>query len=247
MVKREVKGIAKITSKGRTYWYAWRGGPRLRGAYGSADFWASYDEAIRERQLPEPGRFRSLVTLYKASADYEKLAVSTKRNWGPWLDIISAYFGELSIAQFERPEKIRPLIRQWRNKYADTPRTADVGLQVLSRVLSHAVDPLGKLAGNPCEGIKLLYSSNRSEIVWSDADIVSIKKVCSPQIGHAIDLAAATGLRLGDLLRLHGHTSTTKPSPSPPPSPTTSAKQSSRSMTDCARCWRAYRSARPRS
>jgi integrase len=202
MVKREVKGIAKITSKGRTYWYAWRGGPRLRGAYGSADFWASYDEAIRERQLPEPGRFRSLVTLYKASADYEKLAVSTKRNWGPWLDIISAYFGELSIAQFERPEKIRPLIRQWRNKYADTPRTADVGLQVLSRVLSHAVDPLGKLAGNPCEGIKLLYSSNRSEIVWSDADIVSIKKVCSPQIGHAIDLAAATGLRLGDLLRL---------------------------------------------
>ena len=89
------------------------------------------------------------------------------------------YFGELSIAQFNRPEKIRPLIRQWRNKYADTPRTADIGLQVLSRVLSHAVDPLGKLAGNPCEGIKLLYSSNRSEIIWSDADIVSIKQVCS--------------------------------------------------------------------
>jgi integrase len=51
-------------------------------------------------------------------------------------------------------------------------------------------------------GIKQLYSSDRSEIIWSDAGIVSIKKVCSPEIAHAVDLAVATGLRLGDLLRL---------------------------------------------
>jgi integrase len=69
-------------------------------------------------------------------------------------------------------------------------------------VLSYGVDPLGKIAGNPCEGIKLLYSSNRSEIIWSDGDIASIKKVCSVEIAHAIDLDVATGLRLGDLLRL---------------------------------------------
>jgi integrase len=204
MAARDVKGLHKVISKGRVYWYAWRerGAPRLRGEYGTPEFWASYDEAIRERWIPQPGRFSALVTLYRASPDYQKLAVSTKRNWGPWLDRIAAYFGELSIAQFDRPEKIRPIIRQWRNKYADTPRTADIALQVLSRVLSHAVDPLGKLAGNPCEGIKLLYSSNRSEIVWRDADLAAIKKVCSAEIAHAIDLAVTTGLRLGDLLRL---------------------------------------------
>jgi integrase len=204
MARRDVKGLHKVVSKGRVYWYAWRerGAPRVQGQYGTPEFWASYDEAIRDRRIPEPGRFTTLVTLYRASPDYQKLAVSTKRNWGPWLDRIASYFGELSIAQFDRSEKIRPIIRQWRNKYADTPRTADIALQVLSRVLSHAVDPLGKLAGNPCEGIKLLYSSNRSEIVWRDADIAAIKKVCSAEIAHAIDLAAATGLRLGDLLRL---------------------------------------------
>jgi integrase len=61
----------------------------------------------------------------------------------------------------------------------------------------------GKIAGNPCEGIKNLYSSgNRSEIVWRDADIATIKKACSVEIAHAVDLGAATGLRLGDLLRL---------------------------------------------
>jgi integrase len=201
MVKREVKYMHKVTARGRVYWYAWRGGPRLRGEEGSAAFWASYNEAIQSQRIPEAGRFRSLVTLYKASPDYQKLAPATKENWSPWLDRIAEHFGDLSIAQFERPEKIRPIIRKWRNRYADRPRTADYGLQVLSRVCAHAVDPLGMLSGNPCIGIKQLYSSNRSEIIWTDADIVRMKKTCSAEIAHAIDLASHTGLRLGDLLR----------------------------------------------
>jgi hypothetical protein len=99
MTKIEVKGIVKVTAKGRTYWYAWRGGPRLHGEPGSREFLTTYNEAIEKRRIPEPGRFRSLVTLYRASADFKKLAVSTKRNWGPWLDRIADYFGDLSIAQ----------------------------------------------------------------------------------------------------------------------------------------------------
>jgi hypothetical protein len=41
MTKIELKGIAKVTAKGRTYWYAWRGGPRLHGEPGSPEFMAS--------------------------------------------------------------------------------------------------------------------------------------------------------------------------------------------------------------
>jgi integrase len=197
----ELKGLAKVTAKGRVYWYAWRGGPRLRGAPGSPEFMASYNEAVADRRTPDTDRFQSLVVLYKASPDYQKLAASTKQSWGPWLDRVAKYFGELRVAQFDRPEKIRPIIRQWRNQYAETPRAADTGMQVLSRVLSHAVD-LGRVAGNPCTGIKALYSGDRSAIIWKDADIAALKKVCSPEIAHAVDLAAATGLRLGDLLRL---------------------------------------------
>jgi hypothetical protein len=33
----------------RTYWYAWRGGPRLIGEYGSPEFIASYNAAIATR------------------------------------------------------------------------------------------------------------------------------------------------------------------------------------------------------
>jgi integrase len=201
VTKRDVRGLHHVTSKKREYWYAWRGGPRLYGEYGSSEFWASYDGAIRERHAPEPGKFRSLVTQYRASPDYQKLAPSTKRAWSPWLDRIADHFGTLSIAAFGHP-KIRPLIWQWRTKYAGTPRTADMGVQVLSRVCAYAVNPLGKLVTNPCEGIKALYKSDRADKIWTDADIARIKAACPTDVAHAIDLAAATGLRRGDLQRL---------------------------------------------
>jgi integrase len=203
MVKIDLKGIAKATAKGKIYYYAWRGGPRLLGEPGSQEFMVSYHEAIESRRVPDDNRFRSLVMLYKASPDYRALAESTKEKWNPWLDRIARYFGDLRVAQFDRPEKIRPVIRKWRNDFAAKPRTADYGLQVLSRVLSYAVDPLGKIAGNPCEGIKRVYTGGgRSEIIWSDADIGLLKKTCPIEVAHAVDLAAATGLRLGDLIRL---------------------------------------------
>jgi integrase len=201
MVRVNLKGIAKVTAKGRTYWYAWRGGPRLRGEPGDAEFVRSFREAHESLRAPDTSRFRSLVVLYKSSDEYEKLAASTKRNWAPWLDRIGDYFGDLQVAQFDRPEKIRPVIRQWRNRWADKPRTADYALQVLSRVLSYADDPLGRIAGNPCEGIKQLYCGDRSEVIWADADIAQLKKTCSAEITWAVDLASHTGLRLGDLLR----------------------------------------------
>ena len=61
MVKVDLKGIKRVSAKGRIYWYAWRGGPRLRGKPGSPEFLASYNEATENRRatgrgaLPLPG------------------------------------------------------------------------------------------------------------------------------------------------------------------------------------------------
>jgi len=153
-----LKGIAKVRAKGHTYWYAWRGGPRLSGEPGSPEFITTYNEAIEQRRTPDKNRFRFIVADYKASGEYQKLAESTRAQWGKWLDRIAEYFGELRIAQFDRPEKIRPVIRRWRNRWIDTPRTADYALQVLSRVVAHAVE-LGRIAGGgirifPVHGVR---------------------------------------------------------------------------------------------
>jgi integrase len=201
MVKVDLRGIAKVTAKGKTYWYAWRGGPRLRGEPGSPEFHASYNEAVEGHRTPESGRFKSLVVKYRASPDWAKLAPATHRSWSRWLDQIAEDFGDLSIAQFDRPQKIRPPILRWRQQWADRPRSSDLAMQVLSRVLSYAVET-GAIAGNPCEGVKRVWASDRSDIIWTDADLAQLKATCPPEIAHAVDLAVHTGLRLGDLLRL---------------------------------------------
>jgi integrase len=201
MAKRDVKGLHTVWRNGRPYTYLGRerGAPRVHGKPGTLEFWASLDDVNRERHIPEPGRFRALVTLYRASTAYRDLAPSTKLLWGPWLDRIGDYF-DLSIAAFDHP-KIRQVIRQWRNGYADRPRSADVAMQVLSRVCGYAVGQ-GRLASNPLAGIEALYSSNRAELIWTDTDIARVKQFCTPEIAHAVDLDATTGLRRGDLLRL---------------------------------------------
>lgn len=202
MVMIEMKGVHTVTSKaGKAYFYAWRGGPRLLGEPGSPEFMRSYDEANASRTRPDDGKLWSLVARYKGSDEFGGLADTTKRNWSTWLDRIRAYFGNLSLAQFDRPERVGKAIRTWRKRYADRPRTADYGMQVLSRLLAYGVDE-GKLARNACEGIKGLYSASRADIIWTPADITRLKTACSREIALAVDLAAHTGLRLGDLVRV---------------------------------------------
>lgn len=202
MAMVELKGLHTVKANGRTYYYAWRGGPAVKGAYGTPEFHASYNEAVAGRVAPDGKRFLSVVIRYRASDEYKALAESTRSKWARWLDRISDYFGGLRTAQFSRTEKIRPHIKKWRAQYAGTPRTADMGMQVLSRVCSYGVDTLAEIASNPCDGIKQLYSVDRSEIIWTDDDVAALKAKCSKEIAFAVDLAAHTGLRVSDLIKL---------------------------------------------
>ena len=205
MVTIDLKGLHKVKSKGNVYYYAWRGGPRLAGEPGSPEFIKSYNEAIETRRIPDSSKFRTLVTLYRDSQDYKALAVSTRKNWSGWLDRIAIHFGDLSIAQFDKADSIRPRIRKWRGSYAATPRAADYGMQVLSRVLSYAVDPLARIGTNPCEGISKLYANDRAALIWEDQDLNALLSQCSPEATWVIKLAALTGLRAGDLFKLSWH------------------------------------------
>lgn len=185
------------------YVYAWRGGPRLHAPIGTPEFHVEYMAARATRAVPDASKFRAVVIAYKASHDWQRLAETTRRNWARWLDRIMERFGGLPTALFDRPS-IRKDIRQWRAECVEKhgPRAGDYGLQVLSRVLSYAIDPMGKIAANPCEGIRHVYRNERADIIWTDADIATLKAAASPEVGYAVDLAALTGLRVSDLIRL---------------------------------------------
>ncbi len=194
------KGVHKVRARGRTYYYAWRGGPRIEAEPGTTDF---FDEIARHKN-PLTGldrrKFSAWITLYRASDDFRGLAEQTRRVWAPWFDHIRDEFGELRTLHFDRPA-IRKLIKAWRNRWKETPRAADMGKQVLSRILSFAVEE-GALMSNPCLGLSNLYSANRAEIIWTAEDLETLRAHASKEIYDAAQLAALTGLRQGDLLKL---------------------------------------------
>ena len=79
-----LKGVASATKRladGRkvTYYYAWRGGPKLEGELGSAEFIASYNAAVAARKQRPAGTVASLLVTYKTSSEFGELADRTKR------------------------------------------------------------------------------------------------------------------------------------------------------------------------
>lgn len=201
MVKVELKGVAKVTSKGRTYYYAWRGGPRLEGKPGSPEFIASFNEAVSSRRTVDASKIRGLVAAYRSSTAFTNLAPTTRKVWTRWLDNVVERFGDYRVGLFDHPDKVRPIIKRWRDQWSDRPRSADYAIQVLSRVLAHGMD-LDLLSVNACEGIKSLYKTDRSDVIWTDDDLAALKAAASPEVWRGALMASLTGFRAEDLRRL---------------------------------------------
>ena len=73
---RGINSITKRLADGtrRTYWYAWKGGPSLRGEPGTPEFIASYNEAVARKVTPPTGKLLSILQQYQDSDDFLGLA-----------------------------------------------------------------------------------------------------------------------------------------------------------------------------
>ncbi|WP_158918043.1 tyrosine-type recombinase/integrase [Caulobacter sp. S45] len=193
-VKRADGGIT-------VYWYAWKGGPRLPGEPGSPEFMAAYNLAVADRKAPRNDNLAGLVTLYKSKPEFTGLSASTKKEWSRWLDRISLHdIGELSLRMLD-DSRVRADLMDWRDEYADRPRAADYGVQVLSRVLGFAVER-GILSANRAAGIPHLYEGDRADLIWEAAALTAFCDKAPAPISQALRLACLTGLRRGDLVTL---------------------------------------------
>lgn len=201
-----LKGLNKVTVKlasGKrvTYWYAWKGGPRLEGEPGTPEFIASFTRAVQARKQPSKDNLGSLVGQFRSSPEFGRLSASTQSEWRRWLARIeTAKIASLPIAALDEKGVKRHLLA-WRDTYADRPRTADYGAQVLSRVLSWSVRR-GLIETNAMEGAETLYRSNRADQIWTPEDLDKLAEHASPQVMRAVRLACLTGLRRADLIAL---------------------------------------------
>ena len=92
------------------------------------------------------------------------------------------------------------VIIEWRNGWADKPRTADKASTMMATLLGWAVAQ-GELSINVASKIRLLHSADKSDEIW-EARHFRAMVACAPQLRNALKLAMLTGLRLGDLVRL---------------------------------------------
>jgi integrase len=106
----------------------------------------------------------------------------------------------MPIEALSDPE-VRGEFKSWRDSLAAHPRKADYAWTTLARVLSVAKDR-GRIPVNPCERGGKLYTANRMERLWGDAEVAAFEKVASPELRLALTLGLWTGQRQGDLLAL---------------------------------------------
>lgn len=200
---RGVNRVVKRLANGRrvVYWYAWKGGPRLSGHPGDPEFVASYNEAHAARKTPKGDNLGALVGRFRASPEFKRLADSTKAEWRRWLARIEeAKIASLPLAALE-DRRVRKVLLAWRDGYADRPRTADYGAQVLGRVLEWGVQR-SEIEANHFKDVSALHSAERADQVWTAEEITAFCGTASPEVGRALRLACYTGLRRSDLIGL---------------------------------------------
>jgi integrase len=198
----DIKGVYRVRAKGRIYIYAWkgRGAPRLHAKPGTPAFIEELAAALASRKTGDKARISGLCAAYRASDLWKATSPKTKASWAPWLDRIQKEFGELRVQQFNDASWVEE-ITAWRDRYAKTPRAADMGLQVLSRLLTFGMSK-GRLERNIAASVPKIYTNDRAGIIWTDDDLAELEKFASKEVMWAARLAIYTGLRQGDVLRL---------------------------------------------
>src|SRR5215469_2565490 len=185
----------------KTYWYAWRGGPRLVDEYRSGEFIASYNAAIATKVAAPEGRLLALTQGYQQSQDFLGLRERTRIDYIKQIAKIEQRFGDAPLKALADP-RTRGVFLDWRDELAlKSKRQADYAWTVLARVLSWAKDR-GKITINPCERGGRVYHGTRVDFVWSVEDEAAFLEHAPAHLHLPLLLALWTGQRQGDLLRL---------------------------------------------
>lgn len=196
------------------FWYAWRGGPQILQAEAKSDealqkavAAKAAEAAAKHQALAKPQGnarfFDGIITKYLTAMEADgSLAPRTKSDRRKQLSRVRTDLGEMETRAFAA-KGARAFLLRWRKRYAATPKTADDLLGAVSSVLKWAIDGGEEsVSVNPVAEFPRLYKSNRADVIWRPQDLALIEPHCAPELWLAVRLAANTGLRLGDLIKL---------------------------------------------
>ncbi len=195
-----LKGINPVRAKLadgtiKTYWYAWKGGPPLRGEPGTPEFIASYNDAAAQKVKIPAGCLLSLLQGYQASDDFRQLAPRTREDYAGIIEkVIEPEYSDFPLSGLA-DKRTRGVFMEWRDKLAlKSRRQADYAWTVLARALSWSKNR-GRISVNPCERGGRIYRGSRAEKIWTADDEAMFLKSAPAHLHLPLMLALWTGQR----------------------------------------------------
>lgn len=200
---RGINQITKTLASGKriTYYYAWKGGPRLTGEPGSAEFIESYLAVTKFRPARAVKVLTDLINSFTSSEHFEGMKDGSKYQMLRRLRKVKETFGELPLTAFEDRRTLE-VLETWRARIAErSASAADLLWGALSAMLTWAVRR-GFVKTNLCAGGGYLYNGTRVDKVWSEQQV---ERFCASAPSHlviALMLALWSGQREGSLVKL---------------------------------------------
>lgn len=198
-----LKGIKKVTSKGRTYYYHRKTGKRLLAEAGSAAFYAEV-QSLNKMQVKttrsKPGTWGYLVEQYRQSPNFQNLADSTKKSYNEVFDYLSKIH-DLHISAIDEANLLALRDTTFKNR----GRTfSNYIATVMSVVFNYGI-PRKLCNRNPAwklEKIRRPRGLKKQNRAWTEDEAAAFLKEAPPAIKLAVMIGVCTGLRLGDIISL---------------------------------------------
>lgn len=193
----------RMYCEGGVYYYWPKGGRKVwfrrvdRTPMGLAEALAEYGKRVERPALVLT--VSDLIDAFERSTEFAVLAERTQADRRLHHAHLRHVFGHYDV-----PELGTADVLEWKRAFAaKAPRQWNQKLVALRRLMAYAIDPLGLIEarGNPTAGVKRMRESARTRAPSLD-ELARFAALCDPATRLYVALKLATGLRMGDLLRL---------------------------------------------
>lgn len=201
--------MREVTRHGAVCWYVRKGKGarvRLKGEYGTPEFWTAYREALEGRAAPtrataSPHTLEWALDRYRASSAWARLSPATRRQRENIFKAIIAQAGGARLADIDRASIIAS-----RERRAATPHAANVYLKSMRAFYGWACGDGALVEDDPTKGVSLLKGQN-DDIgfhTWTEEEMARFEArwPIGTRERLAFDLLLYTGLRRGDASRV---------------------------------------------
>lgn len=206
MTTLRVRGVNKVTAKGRTYFYHRATGTRLKSSpddpVAFASEVAALDVATPAHEKLKIATLDKLIAVYKASPEWLQLKRDSQIAYDRALNALKP-LGGMALVDINQPQRILAIRDKMFKRHG---RWLANGVRSMLSVLLGWGTPRGYVTMNAAKGVPNIRRSKSAGVAnkaWTHAEVQAVlREAPTPGVRKGIALAYYTGLRLKDVVEL---------------------------------------------